>query len=42
MDQPPDRGQIGTKIAFQEGFVVRNAVAQVADTVEVGIGWWYG
>ncbi|KAG0934408.1 hypothetical protein G6F31_016114 [Rhizopus arrhizus] len=35
MDQPPDRGQVGTEVAFQDRFVVHDAVAQVADAPDV-------
>ncbi len=35
VDQPPDRGQVGTEVAFQDGFVVRDPVAQVADASNV-------
>ncbi len=37
MDQPPDRGQVGADVALEDGFVVGDAVAQVAYAVEVGM-----
>lgn len=35
VDQPPDRGQVGADVTFQDRLVVGDAVAQVADAVEV-------
>lgn len=33
VDQAPDRGQVGTDVTFEDGFVVGDAVAQLADAV---------
>jgi hypothetical protein len=35
MDQPPDRCQVGADVALQDGLVVGDAVAQVADAPNV-------
>ncbi len=35
VDQPPDRGEVSADVTFQDRFVVGDAVAQVADAVEV-------
>ncbi|VUM23280.1 hypothetical protein PGKDCPLP_03853 [Stenotrophomonas maltophilia] len=37
VDQPSDRRQVGTDVAFQDGFVVGDPIAQEADAVEVGM-----
>lgn len=37
VEQPPDRGQVGTEVAFQDGFVVRDPVAQVANASDVRV-----
>mgnify|MGYP007088383293 CR=1 FL=1 len=37
VDQPSDRRQVGTDVAFQDGFVVRDAVAQVANASDVSV-----
>lgn len=35
VDQPPDRGVVSADVTFQDRLVVGDAVAQVADAVEV-------
>ncbi|KUP02383.1 hypothetical protein AR276_01780 [Stenotrophomonas maltophilia] len=35
MDQPPDRGQVGAEVTFQDRLVVGDAVAQVADASDI-------
>jgi len=37
MDQPPDRRQVGTDIAFQDGFVVGDPIAQEANASDVSV-----
>ena len=37
MDQPPDSRQVGADVALQDGFVVRDAVAQVADAANIRV-----
>ncbi len=35
MDQPPDRGQVGADVALEDGLVMGDAVAQVADASDI-------
>ena len=37
MDQPPDRGQVGTEVALEDGLVMGDAVAQVGDAANIRV-----
>ncbi len=37
VDQPSNRRQVGTEVAFQDGFVVGDPIAQEADASDVSV-----